>query len=291
MRSWLFVPGNSEKKLAKSRAISADAVIIDLEDSVALDDKERARDVTSAFLRDTSPNGPTLWVRINALDTGLIDADLDAVMAARPAGIMLPKSLSGKDVTQLDAKLTVLEAMHNIEDGCTQISVVATETAASLFTLGTYQGSSPRLSAMTWGAEDLSADLGAQTSRNEADGLTDPYRLARALCLAGAVAANAQPLDTVFVNFRDAPGLKAECEAACRDGFTGKMAIHPDQVDVINQAFTPSAAAVERAEAIVAAFADAGNAGVVAIDGEMLDRPHLLRAETVLARAGLAKQS
>ncbi len=289
MRSWLFAPGNSEKKLVKSLTTSVDAVIVDLEDSVALDDKTRAREITSAFLRDAARDGPPLWVRVNALDTGLTDADLEAIMAARPAGIMLPKTLSGKDVTQLDAKLTVLEAMHNIDDGSTQISVVATETAASLFTLGSYQGSSPRLSVLTWGAEDLSADLGAQTSRDEAGNLTDPYRLARALCLSGAVAANTQPVDTVFVNFRDGPGLKAECEAACRDGFTGKMAIHPDQVDIINQAFTPSASAVQRAKAIVAAFADAGNAGVVAIDGEMLDRPHLRRAETVLARAKLAK--
>jgi citrate lyase subunit beta / citryl-CoA lyase len=289
MRSWLFVPGNSEKKLAKSLTTAADAVIIDLEDSVALSDKEGARYITSAFLSETSSNGPALWVRVNALDTGLTDDDLDAIMAARPAGIMLPKTLSGKDVTQLDAKLTVLEAIHNIDDGSTQISVVATETAASLFTLGTYQGSSPRLSALTWGAEDLSADLGAQTSRDEAGNLTDPYRLARALCLSGAVAANAQPLDTVFVNFRDGPGLKAECEAACRDGFTGKMAIHPGQVDIINEAFTPSDSAVQRAEAIIAAFADAGNAGVVALNGEMLDRPHLRRAETVLARAELAR--
>ncbi len=289
MRSWLFVPGNSEKKLAKSLATAADAVIVDLEDSVALNDKESARVITSSFLRETSRASPALWVRVNALDTGLTDEDLDAVMAARPAGIMLPKSLSGKDVTHLDAKLTVLEARHNIDDGDTQICVVATETAASLFTLGTYMGSSPRLSALTWGAEDLSADLGAQTSRDGDGKLTDPYRLARALCLSGAVAASAQPLDTVFVNFHNEPGLKEECEAACSDGFTGKMAIHPNQIDIINQAFTPSLDAIQRAQVIVAAFADAGNAGVVAIDGEMLDRPHLRRAETVLTRAELAK--
>ncbi|MBL4757989.1 MAG: CoA ester lyase [Rhizobiales bacterium] len=288
MRSWLFVPGDSEKKLAKSLGSGADAVIIDLEDSVAPDNKGNARKITAAFLQDAKDDGPTFWVRVNALDTGLTDDDLKAVMDARPAGIMLPKTLSGADVTHLDAKLTVLEALNNIEDGTTLISAVATETAASLFTLGTYQGASKRLSALTWGAEDLSADLGAQTSRNDDGGLTDPYRLARVLCLAGAVTAETQPLDTVFVNFRDDEGLKAECDAACRDGFTGKMAIHPNQIDIINQAFTPSEAAVQRATEIVATFENSGNAGVVSINGEMLDRPHLLRAEKILSRAKLA---
>ncbi len=290
MRSWLFVPGDSEKKLAKSLTSNADAVILDLEDSVALANKKSAREITAAFLQGAKNNGPAFWIRVNALDTGLTDDDLKAVMDARPTGIMLPKTLSGADVTHLDAKLTVLEAKNNIEDGTTLISAVASETAASLFTLGTYQGASKRLSALTWGAEDLSADLGAQTSRDNDGGLTDPYRLARALCLAGAVAAETQPVDTVFVNFRDDDGLKVECDAACRDGFTGKLAIHPNQIDIINQAFTPSEDTIQRATEIIATFANAGNAGVVSINGEMFDRPHLLRAEKTLARAKLAGQ-
>lgn len=288
MRSWLFVPGDSEKKLAKSLTTNADALIIDLEDSVSAGDKQTAREITSAFTKTEGNDGPSLWIRINALDTGLTDEDLEAVMDSRPAGIMLPKALSGSDITHLDAKLTALEAIHGLDDGATRIGTVATETAASLFTIGTYAGCSPRLEVLTWGAEDLSADIGAETSRTPDNTLTGPYELARTLSLLGAVAAGVQPLDTVFVNFRDNDGLRAECEAAVRDGFTGKMAIHPAQVDIINEAFTPSDETVSRAQAVLRAFADAGDAGVVAIDGEMLDRPHQRRAEKVIKRARLA---
>lgn len=288
MRSWLFVPGDSEKKLAKSLTTNADALIIDLEDSVSASDKQAAREITSAFTKAEGNDGPSLWIRINALDTGLTDEDLEAVMDSRPAGIMLPKALSGSDITHLDAKLTALEAIHGLDDGATRIGTVATETAASLFTIGTYAGCSPRLEVLTWGAEDLSADIGAETSRTPDNTLTGPYELARTLSLLGAVAAGVQPLDTVFVNFRDNDGLRAECEAAVRDGFTGKMAIHPAQVDIINEAFTPSDETVSRAQAVLRAFADAGDAGVVAIDGEMLDRPHQRRAEKVIKRARLA---
>lgn len=285
MRSWLFVPGDSEKKLSKAVTGAADALIIDLEDSVAADNKPNARRITQDFLQSNKQHKGQMWVRVNALDTGLTDADLDGVIGARPYGMMLPKSLSGQDVTHLDAKLTALEAIHGLEEGSTRISVVATETAASLFTLGTYANSSARLDALTWGAEDLSADLGATASRDEHDRLTGPYQLARTVCLAGAVAAEVQPVDTVYVNFSNADGLRAECMGAARDGFTGKLAIHPAQVEIINEVFTPSAAAIERAQRIANAFKDAGDAGVIGLDGEMLDRPHLRRAEKLLARA------
>lgn len=285
MRSWLFVPGDSDKKLAKGLASGADVVVVDLEDSVAAGNKEGARETARAFLRSAPAERPRLFVRVNDLASGLIDADLDAVLAGRPDGIMLPKPSGGADVGHLDAKLTAREAEHGIADGATSIIVVATETAVSLFHLGSYRGSSARLEAMTWGAEDLSADLGATASRDSEGRLTGPYQLARSLCLAGAVSAEAQPVDTVYVNFRDEAGLRAECAAAARDGFTGKLAIHPAQVAPINEIFTPSAEAIERARRIALAFREAGDAGVVGLDGEMFDRPHLTRAEKLLERA------
>lgn len=290
MRSLLFVPGDSEKKLEKAIGVGADALLIDLEDSVALDNKEAARQCTMRFLSNqrATPDNPKLYVRVNALDTGLTDADLDMVMAAEPDGIMLPKSQSGADVTHLDAKIAVREAQFGVDDGKTRIIVIATETAASMFTMGSYAGCSQRLAGVTWGAEDLSADLGASANRDDDDGYLDPYRLARSLCLCGAVSAGAMPIDTVYPNFRDLDGLRRESAAAMRDGFTAKMAIHPAQVAVINEVFTPSDAAIARSQAIVSAFEDAGNAGVVGLDGEMLDRPHLIRALKILERARMA---
>lgn len=289
MRSLLFVPGDSERKLEKALASGADVLLVDLEDSVALDAKQAAREITAHFLaaqREVASR-PRLYVRVNALDTGQTDADLAAVMSAMPEGIMLPKSVSGADVQHLAAKLAVQEAENDIPDGQTRILAVATETAASLFNLGTYQGASPRLEGLTWGAEDLSADIGALASRTPDGAFSEPFRLARNLCLFGAVAAAAAPIDTVFTNFRDMDGLRAESLQALHDGFTAKMAIHPAQVPVINEVFTPSAAEVEKARAVIKAFAAAGNPGVVGLDGEMLDRPHLRRAEKVLARAGM----
>jgi citrate lyase subunit beta/citryl-CoA lyase len=289
MRSMLFVPGDSARKIEKGLAGDADAVIIDLEDSVALDNKDAARRLTAETLAGLDAaartGGPEIYVRVNALDTGLTDADLAAVMAGRPDGIMQPKAGGGADVRTLGALLVAEEARHGIAPSATGIVVVATETASSLFRMGSYVDAGPRLRGMAWGAEDLSADLGATTNKRPDGVYADPYRLARTLCLAGAVAAAVQPIDTVFTAFRDEAGLRAECEAAVRDGFTGKMAIHPAQVAVINAVFTPSAADVARARRIVKAFAEAGNPGVVGLDGEMLDRPHLTRAERLLARA------
>ncbi|BBF93068.1 HpcH/HpaI aldolase/citrate lyase family protein [Blastochloris tepida] len=289
MRSLLFVPGDSPRKLAKALETGADALIIDLEDSVAPDAKAAARAATAGFLREAVPlaTRPRLYVRANALGSGLIDDDLDAVMAARPDGVMLPKAEHGRDVVHLGAKLAAREALADIPAGATRILAIATETAAALFGLGTYAGASDRLAGLAWGGEDLSADLGAETNHDEAGRWTSPYLLARNLCLAGAAAARVLAIDTVFVDVRDEAGLRAEAEAARRDGFAGKMAIHPSQVSVINDVFTPSETAVEEARRVIAAFAAAGDAGVTTLDGKMLDRPHLLRAKRVLERAGL----
>jgi citrate lyase subunit beta / citryl-CoA lyase len=288
MRSLLFVPGDSEKKLAKALESGADALILDLEDSVALATKPPARGAVAAFIAATraSVRRPRLYVRVNPLDGGLTEADLDVVMATGPDGIMLPKSFGGADVQRLGVKLAVREAENGLVDGATRILAIATESARALFGLASYAGASARLEGLAWGAEDLSADLGSETYRLADGAYSGPYRLARDLTLIGAVAAEATPIDTVFVNFRDEAGLRAECLAARRDGFTAKMAIHPAQVPVINEIFSPSSEAIARARAIVAAFEAAPGAGVLSVDGEMLDLPHLKRARKVLERAG-----
>jgi citrate lyase subunit beta/citryl-CoA lyase len=291
MRSLLFVPADSAKKLDKAMTSGADALIVDLEDSIALDGKARARQSAAAFLKEAlaSANRPVLLVRVNGLATGLTDADLDAVAPAKPDAIMLPKAEGGASVIHADAKLTVREARSGLPDGQIKILPIATETAAALFVAGTFTGASARLIGLTWGAEDLSADLGAQANRDAQGRWLDPYRLARVLCLAGAAAAAVPAIDTVYVDFRDSDGFRRECEEACRDGFVGKMAIHPAQVPIINEVFTPSADALARARAIIDAFAANPGAGVVGIGGVMYDRPHLTRAEQLLARAATAK--
>jgi citrate lyase subunit beta/citryl-CoA lyase len=269
----------------------ADALIIDLEDSIALDGKAAARQSAAAFLKEamkeTTANAgrPYMLVRVNGLQTGLTDADLDAIAPAKADAIMLPKAEGGASVVHADAKLAVREAQNALPDGHIKILPIATETAAAMFLAGTFAGASARLIGLTWGAEDLSADLGAQANRDTAGNFLDPYRLARALCLAGAAAAGAPAIDTVYVDFRNNEGLRRECEEACRDGFTGKMAIHPAQVPIINEVFTPSQQAVAHAQAIIDAFAASPGAGVVGIGGVMYDRPHLVRAKQLLARA------
>lgn len=287
MRSLLFVPGDSPKKQQKGLESGADALILDLEDSVALDQKPQARETTRAFLESTRalPRRPLLIVRINALSTGMSDADLDAVMPGAPDAIMLPKSEGGPDVGHLAAKIAVREAEAELPDGATRILPIATETGKGVFGLGSYARSSHRLMALTWGAEDLSADLGAETNRLEDGSYTDPYRLARALTLLGATAAQVDAIDTVFTRFRDEAAFRAECLAARRDGFAGKMAIHPAQVAPINEIFSPSAEALAKAQQIIALFEANPGAGVIGLDGEMLDRPHLTRAQRLVARA------
>jgi citrate lyase subunit beta / citryl-CoA lyase len=284
VRSFLFVPGYSERKLDKALRAGADALVVDLEDSVAPAAKDAARRSALAFLdahRATAPR-PRLYVRINALSTPLADGDLDVVITGAPDGIMLPKACGGDDVTLLDAKLSVREALHGIEDGVTKIVVLATESAASIFTLGTYRGASPRLAGLTWGAEDLGADVGALQTRADGD-WTEPFRVVRHLALFAATAAGVQAIDAVYADFRDLEGLKRDCAAARRAGFTGKLAIHPDQIEAINEAFTPSPEAIAHAERVVAAFAASGDAGVTSLDGKMLDIPHLKAAKHLLA--------
>jgi citrate lyase subunit beta / citryl-CoA lyase len=290
MRSLLFVPGDSPRKLEKGMTSGADALIVDLEDSVALDRKPAARDMTLGFLREAprAADRPRLIVRVNALDTGLTDADLDAVVAGRPDAILLPKAEGGTSVMHLDAKLTAREAIHGLDDGAVAIFALTTETASALFLAGTYGGVTARLQGLTWGAEDLSAALGAETNRDAAGNFTEPFRFARTLCLAGAAAAGVPAIDTVYVDFRNDEGLRREAEEARRDGFSAKLAIHPGQVAAINAVFTPTAAALADAQAVLDAFAAQPGAGVVAIGGVMYDRPHLERAKRVLARAGKA---
>jgi citrate lyase subunit beta/citryl-CoA lyase len=290
MRSLLFIPADSPNKLAKAIGCGADAVILDLEDSVAPGRKEAARQGAAAFIaqhRDL-PERPRLIVRVNDLRSGLVDADLDAVAPSGPDAIMLPKAEGGADIVHADAKLAAREALAGLPDGLIKIVAIATETANALFLAATFRECSPRLVGLTWGAEDLSADLGAETNRDADGNFLDPYRLARTLCLAAAASSGVQAIDTVYVDFRNDPGLRRECESARRDGFTAKMAIHPGQVATINDVFTPSADAIARARAIVDAFASDPGAGVIGIGGVMYDRPHAQRAERLLARARAA---
>lgn len=285
MRSLLFVPGDDARKLEKAAASQAGALIVDLEDSVAASRKAAARETAAAFLRQAGASAPRLYLRINDLDSGLADDDLAAALAPSLAGVMLPKCCGGADVARLDALLAVHEARHGLEAGSLAILVVATETAASLFAMGSFAGSSPRLEGLSWGAEDLSAELVAESNRDADGRFTDPYRLARTLTLLGAVAAGAMPIDAVYTDFRDLDGLRAEARAARRDGFLAKLAIHPAQIAVINEVFAPDEAALDHARAIVAAFEAAPDAGTVGLDGRMIDRPHLLRARRLLASA------
>jgi citrate lyase subunit beta/citryl-CoA lyase len=286
MRSLLFVPADSERKLAKAFASGADTLILDLEDSVAAARKGTGREMARAFLEaemGSSPR-PRLYVRINALETDMWEADLAAVMPAGPDGIMLPKPRSGDDVHRLSIALNHAEQPAGIPEGTTKILPIVSELPISILRLPSYVGASSRLVALNWGMEDLSAELGAASTRGPDGLITSPFRLARDLTLYTAVAAGVQPLDAVYPDFRDIAGLKAECEAAARDGFTGKAAIHPDQVAIINAAFTPSAAEIGRAQTIVRLFSESPGAGVISYNGQMLDRPHLTRAERLLAR-------
>jgi len=271
-RSWLFVPADSERKIGKALESDADAIIFDLEDSVAPALKATAREVLRNLLKRSG--GPEWWIRINPLASEFIRDDLELIGLADVRGIVLPKSESGADIIELSHRT-----------GNIPIHAIVTETAASLFGLLSYRDPNSTLAAMSWGAEDLSAALGASSKYDADGGLSFTYRMARSLCLAGAVAAGAQPVDGVFADFRDEEGLKRESEAARREGFTGKLAIHPAQVPIINAAFTPSAEEVRHAGEIVAAFEAHPDAGVLSVGGKMVDRPHLMQARRVLERA------
>ena len=287
LRSMLFVPGDSERKLAKAQAVPADALILDLEDSVEAARKEAARELAAAFLRERPAiRARTLWVRINGRGDRNFAADAMTAVRAEADGIVLPKPRSVGDVLALAEQLDELEARMNRRIGVTKILPIATETPASVLALRDYARAGPRLAALTWGAEDLSAALGAATAVDEHGAWLPPYELARSLCLLAAGAAEVPAIDTVHTDVHDLEGLRRSALAAQRDGFAGKLAIHPEQVAVLNQAFQPTAEAVAAARAVVTAFAAAGGAGVVTFGGKMLDRPHLTRARRVLALAG-----
>jgi citrate lyase subunit beta / citryl-CoA lyase len=286
IRSWLFVPGDSERKLAKGGDNPADALILDLEDSVSDDRQEIAREMVCGYLKaHPERTRQQLWVRINPLDTDLALPDLAAVMPGAPNGIVLPKVYSAEDVNTLANYLSALEAREGLALGSTNIHCVSTETAASLLTFHTYlDGISDRLVAMTWGGEDLAAALGASDNRNPATGdYDDVYLMAKSLCLSTARAIDVQPVGVVYVDFRDLVGLEAECLRDRRAGFFGKIAIHPAQSEVINRAFTPSEEEVAHAQRVIDVFAQNPGLGTVGLEGKMLDMPHLKQARNVMA--------
>jgi citrate lyase subunit beta/citryl-CoA lyase len=288
MRSWLFAPGDSEKKMGKAAAGGADIVLLDLEDSVSPGNKAAARAMVAEVIA-AGENRARLWVRINPLVTPDAVADLAAVMPARPGGILLPKAEGAADIAQLHHYLTALEAANGIARGATRVAALVTETAAAMFRTGDYGGDYPgraRLAAMSWGAEDLSAALGASEQRGPDGEYSHTFEMARSLCLVGASAAGVAAIETVQPEFRDLAALEARARRVRAQGFRGMLAIHPAQVDPINAAFTPSAAELAHARAVVQAFADHPGAGVVALDGAMLDRPHLALAQRLLAEAG-----
>lgn len=286
MRSLLFVPGDSERKQARCLESKTDALILDLEDSVAPPQKPLAREMVAAFLRRTTsaPQRPLLYVRVNALDTGETDADLAAIMDGRPDGVLLPKTIGGASLKDLCARLTGHERRVGTAEGSTRILPVATETAAAVLALPTVPGSTARLSGLTWGGEDLAADIGAEANHDESGNYTPPYVMARSMALLTAVAAACAPIETAFTNYTNAAAFRTDCLRSRRDGFTGRIAIHPSQVDTINEIFTPSAAVVAHSRRIVEAFRANPGLGVIGIDGEMIDMPHLRQAERILRR-------
>jgi citrate lyase subunit beta/citryl-CoA lyase len=283
-RSWLFAPGDSERKMEKATAGTADRVILDLEDAVAEGEKPKARSMVSAFLAANAKERQRIWVRINPIQGPHALADLVAIVGSRPGGIMLPKSRGRADAELLDHYLTALEASAGSECGETQVIVLVTETAEAMFTTGSY-GGVPRVVALTWGAEDLADALGASSNRNDDGGYGFTYQLARSLCLVGAAAAGVSAVETIHGDFRDEAGLRKRAAEARRAGFRGMLAIHPAQVDVINEAFTPSAEEIAAAQEIVDLFAANPGAGAIGHKGAMLDRPHLARAQSLLALA------
>jgi citrate lyase subunit beta / citryl-CoA lyase len=280
MRTMLFVPGDSPRKFEKASQGNASALILDLEDSVVPDKKDEARGLTRTMLGGQR-GGQQLYVRVNALDTGMTLQDLAAVTPAAPDGIVLPKCRSGDDVRHLAIWLDAFEAAAGTKAGSTQIVVVATETAASVFGLGSYKDCSPRLAGMMWGAEDLAASLGA-TENASGGKFHSPYLLARDMCLMGAAAAEVAAIDTVYTDIENLAGLELETRAARRDGFSAKALIHPKHVDIVNAAFEPTAVERAWAEKIVEAFASSPTLGTLRVDGRMIDKPHLRAARKIL---------
>ncbi|MEM7667205.1 MAG: CoA ester lyase [Pseudomonadota bacterium] len=284
MRSWLFAPGDSAKKMGKAIASEADIALLDLEDSVTPENKPAARDAVREALSEANERA-RIWVRVNPLSSGWTEADLDAVVPACPGGIFLPKAEGGHDVETLDAMLTEREQAAGLTVGSIKVAALVTETAAAMFTTGTYDGA-PRLVAMSWGAEDLSSELGAREQRGPDGEYSHVYEMARSLCLLGAVKAGVAPIETVQPEFRDLEALETRARRVRAQGFRGMLAIHPAQIAPINAAFTPSAEEIAHARAVVQAFADNPGAGTVAMGGNMLDRPHLALAQRLLGEAG-----
>jgi len=286
LRSLLFIPGDSERKLSKGQESGADALVLDLEDSVAFDRKPIARSMVCEYLAaHLNSEGPELWVRINPMGEGGLD-DLVQVVRGSPVGLMVPKVDHPADLEKLSVMLDALERREGLARQI-RLLPVATETAKAPFGLGAYcEAELPRLAALTWGAEDLSAALGARTNRSSSGDLAFTYQMARSLCLLAAKAASVAAIETLYADFRDEEGLKASCADAAREGFSGRVAIHPAQVQTINEAFTPTPAELEHARRIVAAFEASPGTGVVGIDGQMFDIPHLKQARYVLEQAG-----
>jgi citrate lyase subunit beta/citryl-CoA lyase len=283
LKSLLFVPGDSEKKLAKAANTGADALLLDLEDAVSQDRLPAARGLVLDYLKSHDRSSQQVWVRINPLNTPLSLPDLVAVMPGKPDGIVLPKPLNASDVLQLDHFLSALEQREGIKAGHTRILPVATEVAGALFALNSYAGCSARLAGLTWGAEDLATAVGASTNKKDNGEFDDTFVLARSLCLLAAAHAGVQAIDTLSVDFRDADSLQADVQRARRQGFSGKLAIHPDQVAIINAGFTASPEELQHAQRIVDAFAQSGGAGAVQLDGKMVDKPHLTQALRLLS--------
>jgi citrate lyase subunit beta / citryl-CoA lyase len=281
MRSWLFAPGDSARKLAKAIASPADIVLLDLEDAVATENKPLARQVVHDCLQANPADRPRLWVRVNPLDGPHTLRDLAAIMPARPGGIMVPKVYGRQDVERLDHYLSAFETAQDLAEGSTPVIVLVTETAEAMFHTGDYKAA-PRVVALTWGAEDLADSIGASTNRNADGSYGFTYELARSLCLLGAAAAEVAAIETIQGDYRDLDSLKARAAKARRDGFRGMLAIHPAQVEVINAAFTPTAEEIAEAQAIVDLFAANPGVGTIGYQGGMLDRPHLSRAQQLL---------
>ena len=284
-RSWLFAPGDSEKKMQKAAAGPADIVIFDLEDAVTGEEKPAARTMIADFLNSQPGGHERLWVRVNPLDGPHTLADLAAIMPARPGGIMLPKARGRADVELLDHYLSALEVANGIEQGWTRVIVLVTEIAEAMFTTGSYAGA-PRVVALSWGAEDLADSIGASSNRNADGSYSFTYELARSLCLLGAAAAGVAAIETIQGDFRDLDGLRRRAEKVRCDGYRGMLAIHPAQVEVINEAFTPTEEEIAAAQEIVDLFAANPGVGTIGHKGAMLDRPHLARARLLLRQAG-----
>ena len=283
MRSLLFVPGDSEKKFAKAQTIGADVLILDLEDSVAPEQKPMARAHVASLLDEKTSRDWSFFVRPNPFDSGLTFDDLAAVVKPGLDGVLIPKADGAHDIARIGERLDELESAAGMEIGTVKIAVVATETPIAMFNLASYTPPHPRLVALTWGAEDLAAAIGATGNKEDDGEWTSPYQMARNMCLFASAAAGVLPIDTLYANFKDPEGLEADCRRARRDGFLGRIAIHPAQVEIINRCFTPSEAEITEAQKIVDAFAANPGAGTLGIDGKMFDIPHLKAAQKTLA--------